>query len=247
MKKWKLSNLPKEVELRAAELVCEPSQIWPLSPWFHICCLPQGQSWTHPRLSTGKDALWRCLRLPGPWGMEPLGLWGTRTWPIHPSHTRWSGPQQRRSGVARSPQAVRAMRVAGKDSASLRVSARNTRDRMLPGLAVTASGAALYYGGVDEGWRVMSDLGKLRAGAKEAIGRDSSLSIWKRPPLSLWKHTRIVKMESGNRYEGFLAVETDFWNMSDKPCQIFSRPGDLTWNWSLGLSSCGGACMVASS
>lgn len=53
------------------------------------------------------------------------------------------------------------------------LSARNTRDRVWPGLAVTASGAALYSGGIDGGLRVMSDLGKLRAGP-----RTSSWQRW---------------------------------------------------------------------
>lgn len=80
------------------------------------------------------------------------------------------------------------------------------------------------------GLRVMSDLGKLRAGAKEVIGKTRSWQRWftrhlKQPPQSLPKHTR---WRVGNRYEGFLAVETDFWNMSDKACQILARPRDLT-------------------
>lgn len=51
------------------------------------------------------------------------------------------------------------------------------------------------------GLRVMSDLGKLRAGAKEVIGKTRSWQRWltwhlKQPSQSLPKHTRIVKMES---------------------------------------------------
>ena len=47
----------------------------------------------------------------------------------------------------------------------------------------------------------MSDLGKLRAGAKEVIGKTRSWQRWltwhlKQPSQSLPKHTRIVKMES---------------------------------------------------
>lgn len=47
----------------------------------------------------------------------------------------------------------------------------------------------------------MSDLGKLRAGAKEVIGKTRSWQRWftwhlKQPLQSLPKHTRIVKMES---------------------------------------------------
>lgn len=79
--------------------------------------------------------------------------------------------------------------------------------------------------------------------ARQALGRDGSLCSWKPPPLSCLQCTRIVKMESADRDEGFLAVETDFWNLSDKACQTPST-GDLNWNWSLGLSSCVEDCMA---
>ena len=50
----------------------------------------------------------------------------------------------------------------------------------------------------------MSDLGKLRAGAKEVIGKARSWQRWftrhlKQPPQSLPKDKRIVKMESGEQ------------------------------------------------
>lgn len=71
----------------------------------------------------------------------------------------------------------------------------------------------------------MSDLGKLRAGAKEAIGKTSSWQRWLTlPPLSC---LQCPKMESGDRGKGFLAVETDFWNLSDEACQTTST-GDLS-------------------
>jgi hypothetical protein len=78
----------------------------------------------------------------------------------------------------------------------------------------------------------MSDLGKLRVGAKEAIGRTSSWQRW------LTLHLKTVTSEpppahknsqvgSEDRGEGFLAVPTDIWNVTDKACQT-SSAGDQT-------------------
>lgn len=64
------------------------------------------------------------------------------------------------------------------------LSARNTRDRMLPGLAVTASEAALYYGGVDGGVK-----GDVKLGQAEGWGQGSDWQRW------LTQHLKMVTSE----------------------------------------------------
>lgn len=115
MKKCRLNNLPKDIELRAAELVCQLSRIWSLNPWFHICSLPQGQSRILPRLSKGKDFPVRLLEAPRCMrDGAPLAF----GWPgpdiICPSHTRRPDSQQRRSGVTKPPSSKKLCMWLGK-------------------------------------------------------------------------------------------------------------------------------------
>ena len=80
----------------------------------------------------------------------------------------------------------------------------------------------------------MSHLGKLRSGAKEAIGETSSLQRWlalhlRTATSECLQCTSIVKMESGDRGEGFLAGDRLLGSEWEGSSNKLHGGSDLKW------------------
>lgn len=162
MKKCRLNNLPKDIELRAAELVCQLSRIWSLNPWFHILTLSSSRAKTgsFPDSARGRDSLWGCLRLQVHEGWSSPGLWVTRTWhhlslPYQATRLPWEiwGHQTYKQ---------QAVYVAGKVFCFPENFQLETWRQSVTRSCSWTSGSSLFWR-CQWGLRVISDLGKLRS------------------------------------------------------------------------------------